>query len=181
MRARTDWGTYVEDGPQSSKPRAVTILEEVIDAIRLVGVLLAVGGVLVSGRIANLRMLFDPKLALVTGLVTIPGVLYLVAAAGLVKRRYWAWVMSLAVTVLLIVALIAAFAVVAWRDAKMRSFVVPGALYVSMPGLILAYMVRALPVVREAELLGTKGFNVLMGTSPRPRAAKGPVTEVTGP
>jgi hypothetical protein len=126
-----------------------------------VGALLALGGMLATYQFTNPRDLFTPILALTTGLVTVPGVLYLAASVGLVRRRYWAWVMSFAVTVLLIVALVVTFGVIAVRVHNGFGFLVPGVLYVLMPCLILAYMLRALPVVREAELLGAKGFNVL--------------------
>jgi hypothetical protein len=37
----------------------------------------------------------------------------------------------------------------------------PGFFYLLMPVLILCYMLRTLPVLREAELLGMKGFMIL--------------------
>jgi len=106
-----------------------------------------------------------------TSLAVIPGALYLVAAEGLVRRRYWAWVMSLLVTVILMITILGAgyyfiAVVVPYNaapgvDANADGFVFPILLYFSMPSLILVYMLPALPVIREAELLTFTGFSVL--------------------
>lgn len=153
-------------------PIALRMLKEVIDAIRLVGGVLVVGGLGVivfnldkSGR--DFAHIAIPM----TSLAVIPGTLYLVAAEGLVRRRYWAWVMSLLVTIILMLAILGAgyyfiAVVVPYNaapgvDANAGGFVFPILLYFSMPSLILIYMLRALPVIREAELLTFTGFNVL--------------------
>jgi hypothetical protein len=142
-------------------PRAVKLLHEVIDALRLVGMLLAAGGVVVTSRIIDLRDPITPRVAAVTGLVTVPGVLYVIGSIGLSRRRYWAWVMSLSVTVLLIVALLASMIVIACISPNGTQVFCPGFFYLLMPVLILCYMLRTLPVLREAELLGMKGFMIL--------------------
>jgi hypothetical protein len=144
-------------------PREFAILREVIDAIRLVGALLVVGGLFaVFGMRASLGARVRPA-AMVTGLVTLPGALYVVASLGQTARRYWAWVMSLVVTVLLMATLlgVGVYFVAFAPGAGAPTLVVPVALYFSMPGLILLYMLRALPVVRDAELLSGNGFLVL--------------------
>jgi hypothetical protein len=142
-------------------PRHLEVLREVIDALRLVGVLLSIGGIFFTSRIFDFRDPINPRVAAVTGLVTIPGVLYVIASVGLTRRRYWAWVMSLIVTVLLIVALLATMIVVTCLNDRGGQIFIPGIFYLLMPVLILIYMLRALPVLREAELLDTKGFIVL--------------------
>jgi NADH:ubiquinone oxidoreductase subunit K len=142
-------------------PRAVKLLHEVIDALRLVGILLAAGGIVVTSRIINLSDPITPRVAAVTGLVTVPGVLYLIGSIGLARRRYWAWVMSLSVTVLLIVAQLAVMIVIACTSRGGAQVFCPGFFCVLMPVLILAYMLRTLPVLRQAELVGMKGFMIL--------------------
>ena len=142
-------------------PRAVKLLREVIDALRLVGMLLAIGGVVVTSRIINLSDPITPRVAGVTGLVTVPGILYVIGSIGLARRRYWAWVMSLSVTVLLIVALLASMLVIACTHPNGTQIFCPGVFYLLMPALILTYMLHTLPVLREAELLGVKGFMIL--------------------
>jgi drug/metabolite transporter (DMT)-like permease len=142
-------------------PRAVKLLHEVIDALRLVGILLAVGGIVVTSRMMNLRDPITPRVAAITGLVTVPGVLYLIGSIGLARRRYWAWVMSLSVTVLLIVAQVVVMIVIACISPEGSQIFCPGFFCVLMPVLILCYMLRTLPVLREAELLGMKGFMIL--------------------
>jgi len=155
----------IMSGPQFGRfdptPRAVTLLHEVIDALRLVGMLLAVGGIAVTSRMINLRDPITPRVAAVTGLVTVPGVLYLIGSIGLARRRYWAWVMSLSVTVLLIVAQVVVMVVIACINPAGIQVFCPGFFCVLMPVLILGYMLRTLPVLREAELLGMKGFMML--------------------
>jgi hypothetical protein len=144
-------------------PREVAILEEVVHALRMIGVVLAV----ISGVIAlTFAQAAGPDLrraVALTGLVLAPGVLYLVAAAGLVRRRYWAWVMSATVTGVMMLALLGfAMSVVAGMTEPVEAFVlVPLALLLAMPSLILAYMLRARPVIRDAELLVGSGFDVL--------------------
>lgn len=157
------------------RPTAYAILREVIDAIRLVGTLLAVFGGPVAwllvprGGAAPLRVV-----GLIAGLVVIPGVLYLVAAAGLMRRRYWAWTMGLIVTVLLMLTLLGlgVYFVAFSSRPEAVGFVVPTAIYFSMPVLILLYMVRALPVIRDAELLVRTGFNVLPAAPALPDRAR---------
>jgi len=155
----------IMSGPQFGRfdptPRAVRLLHEVIGALRLVGILLAIGGVVVTSRIINLSDPITPRVAAVTGLVTVPGMLYLIGSIGLARRRYWAWVMSLSVTVLLIVALLAGMIVIACTNPNGTQVFCPGAFYLLMPVLILGYILRTLPVLREAELLGMKGFMIL--------------------
>jgi hypothetical protein len=142
-------------------PRHLEVLREVIDALRLVGVLLTIGGIAFTSRIFEFRDPLNPRVAAVTGLVTIPGVLYVIASVGLTRRRYWAWTMSLIVTVLLIVALLAGMIVVTCLNNRGGQIFIPGIFYLLMPVLILIYMLRTLPVLRETELLDTKGFIVL--------------------
>jgi len=150
-------------------PDALRVLKEVIDAIRMAGFVLAVGGlgVIVSNLGKSGRDLVHVAVPVVS-LAVIPGALYLVAAEGLIRRRYWAWVMSLMVTVILMLAILAGgyyfMAFVAPRPpgGEMNyGFLYPILLYFSMPCLIMLYMLRALPVIREAELLTFTGFNVL--------------------
>ncbi|MDB5320613.1 MAG: hypothetical protein JWN40_2244 [Phycisphaerales bacterium] len=145
--------------PVDPHARAVAVLGEVIDALRMVGVLLTLGGALFS--IGTKSGDFGTVVVLVTSLVTVPGLLYIIASVGLARRRYWAWVMSFAVSVLLMVALLVTFALITIRQPDAALMWIPGILLMSMPGLILFYMLRALPVVREAELLGAPGFAVL--------------------
>src|SRR4051812_26604234 len=86
---------------------ALRVLGEVINAIRLVGGVLAVAGLGVL--VANLNKTgrdFVHVAVPVTSLAVIPGALYVVAAEGLIRRRYWAWVMSLLVTIVLMVAIL---------------------------------------------------------------------------
>lgn len=153
-------------------PPALRVLKEVIDAIRMVGGVLVVGGLgAIVASLGRSSRDFIHIAVPATSVAVIPGVLYLVAAAGLVRRRYWAWVMSLLVTIVLMLVILAvgiyALAVVAPRSAgpsgeiHASGCVCPTLLYFSMPSLILLYMVRALPVIREAELLTFTGFNVL--------------------
>lgn len=102
-----------------------------------------------------------PQFGRFAGLVTVPGVLYLIGSIGLARRRYWAWVMSLSVTVLLIVALLAGMIVIACTNPNGTQVFCPGAFYLLMPVLILGFMLRTLSVLREAELLRMKGFMIL--------------------
>ncbi|HEY7119084.1 MAG TPA: hypothetical protein VH475_21010 [Tepidisphaeraceae bacterium] len=144
-------------------PRQLRIFREVIDAIRFVGIVLVVVGVIVAGVMVEKRGAMARRAPPVAGLVAAPGLLYLVAAVGLSRRRYWAWVMSLIVTVLLMVALLATcvyFAAFA-RAGASAGLACPTVMYFSMPCLILLYMLRAVPVVRDAGLLVRKGFHVL--------------------
>jgi hypothetical protein len=140
-------------------PREIAILEEVIHALRMVGLLLLCGGMLTlpafDGRVRWAMM--------VNALVTFPGGLYLVASFGLLARRYWAWVMSLAVTTLLMLVI---FAIALYQVAQMSEpgealVLVPLALLFAMPSLILLYMLRARPVIRDAQLLVGSGFDVV--------------------
>jgi hypothetical protein len=148
--------------PFGPTPRDHAILREVIDGIRLVGAVLAVGGGVATFSLASQGGAMLRLAGPVAGLIVVPGVLYLIAAAGLVRRRYWAWAMSLMVTVLLMLTLVGVGVYfVAFGDAKGAGFVCPTAVYFAMPVCILVYMARALPVVRDGELLVNKGFHVL--------------------
>jgi hypothetical protein len=154
-------------------PVALRIFKEVVDAIRLVGGVLVVGGLgVIVFNLGKSGRDFAHVAIPITSLAVIPGALYLVAAEGLAqRRRYWAWVMSLLVTIILMLAILGAgyyfIAVVVPRNAgpggtaNMEALVFPIVLYFSMPSLIMVYMLRALPVIREAELLTYTGFHVL--------------------
>ena len=144
-------------------PREFAILEEVIHALRMVGAVLAA----ISGVIALVyAQAAGPDLRraiAATGLVLAPGVLYLVAAAGLVRRRYWAWVMSATVTAMLMLTLLGlAVSLVAGMSEPTEALVlVPLSMLFAMPSLLLIYMLRARSVIRDAELLVGSGFDVL--------------------
>lgn len=156
-------------------PREIAVLQEVIEAIRVVGVLLVVGGLLaLFGMKATLGAKVRPA-AMITGLVTLPGALYVVASAGLTARRYWAWVMSLAVTTLLMATVfgLATYLVMGMREPVEALGLFPLALVFAMPSLILLYMLRARPVIRDAELLVGMGFDVLPA-HPNDAAAESP-------
>jgi hypothetical protein len=182
-------------------PPALRVLEEVISALRMVGVVLAVGGLgVIFANLGRTGRDFIHIAVPFASLAVIPGALYLVAAEGLVRRRYWAWVMSLLVTVVLMVAILGVgcylLAVLGPRRAgpsgeiNASGYVCPTLLYFSMPSLILLYMVRALPVIREAELLTSKGFNVLppvpvqpldSSDEPSPTTSRGPAPPAPWP
>src|SRR3954453_13211558 len=75
--------------PQPAPPAtAVRMLKEVIDAIRAVGGVLVFGGLLIILSFGGAGRNFLRVAIPITSLAIIPGALYLVAAAGLVRRRY---------------------------------------------------------------------------------------------
>jgi hypothetical protein len=144
------------------RDRREKIVREVVDAIRMMGFFLVLGGGVTTISMADRSTILSPKLALITGLVTVPGVLYLVAAWALARRRYWGWVMGFSVTTLLILALIAITIALLCSNSPGRFIaMIPMALYISMPSLILIYMLRGLAVVREAQSLEQKGFIIV--------------------
>lgn len=142
--------------------REIAILGEVIDALRLVGALLVLVGLSAALDYVGRGQWLSIRFGLITGVVTVPGVLYLIGAIGLKRRHSWAWGMSLTVTVLLMVTIVAVGVyAMFFGPARALSLACPALVYLAMPTSILIYMLRARPVIRDAELLVTKGFNVL--------------------
>src|SRR3954468_1345704 len=87
------------------RPREQRLLDEVTEAIRFVGVMLVACGLIGLLAVAGLNGAPRYTAVVVTGLVTVPGALYVVASFGLAARRHWAWVTSLVVTLVLMAAL----------------------------------------------------------------------------
>jgi hypothetical protein len=98
------------------------------------------------------------------------GLLYMIFARFLRRRRYWAWVGSLVMTIILfgfvsILSLIVVVAVVRnWEREGAAFVVIPfiglGSWVVAL-GLILKYLRDALPAVREEEAGAQMGFAVI--------------------
>src|SRR5689334_22881273 len=131
-------------------PREFAILEEVVHALRMVGGVLAVVAGLVVMVLAQQGGRDFRRAVVLTGLLLPPGVLYLVAAAGLVRRRYWAWVMSAVVTAVIMLVLfgLAVFMIDGMEEPAEALVLVPLAMLFAMPSLLLLYMLRARPVIR---------------------------------
>jgi len=106
------------------------------------------------------------------------GLLYMIFAFFLRRRRYWAWVASVVMTVLLLVFVLfltiwLVVRIPMWRHQEMAMFVAVPLVglgsWVTALGLILKYLRDALPAVREKEAGAQMGFAVI----PVARVAEG--------
>jgi hypothetical protein len=137
-------------------------LDELAHAIIMIGLLLVILGMVALIGFAS-HAPSPLRLAIVvTGLFTLPGALYVVASIGLTWRQFWAWVLTVVVTLLLLGTLLCTAVYLASTGEPESLFMLlPTAFYFLIPCVILHYAMRALSVIREARMLDRLGFDVL--------------------
>jgi hypothetical protein len=151
-------------------------LKAIVSSARLLG-LAFLGFGLLAMLPAIDRLRFDPLPMLIASSLTSSGALYVVFAVFLRKRRYWAWVATLVMTILLLgaVALFTVFVVsniagefTRWGDPQWSEMLLmllgPGlwlGCWMAALILILRYLGQSLPAVREEEAVAQKGFAVI--------------------
>ena len=151
-------------------------LKSIVGSAQLLGGCFLCFGLLLLFPATRRRRWVDPTLLFIASSLMSSGVLYVVFASFLKRRRYWAWVATLVMTILLL-AVVTSFA--GWvaysvaRDvgrepAPGRVFLLamlgPGVwlgTWIAALVLILRYLRRSLPAVREEESVVQKGFAVV--------------------
>src|SRR5687767_10025728 len=158
-------------------------LKAVVNAARLLGICFLGFGLLTMFP-AIQRFGFDPVFMLIASSLTSSGALYLVFSAFLARRRYWAWVAMLVMTIFLLggVAVFSVFVVsnivrqfTRWGEPEwsemLRMLLGPGlwlGSWLAALILILRYLGQSLPAVREEEAVAQKGFAVSPVADPAP-------------
>jgi hypothetical protein len=144
-------------------------LKEIIRSAHLLGSAFLGAGVLVGFAAAGMRRA-DPVDVVIAMSLGSSGLLYIIFAKFLRRRRYWAWVASFVMTAILF-TFVSAFTV--WVISRIVSrweaeTAVLGAIpliglasWVLALGLILMYLREALPAVREEEAGVQMGFAVI--------------------
>lgn len=164
-------------------------LEGAVRLTRLFGILfLLVGALLVFLESLNS---FRPRLyalAMISALVVIPGILFLFTSIFLKKRRYWAWIIATAMTVLIliVVVLLSVTAMfVLSRGADVDVLWIP-ATALSCLAIALSFILfslrRCRPAILEGDQLAQHGFAVIPVARVAPNAdAKLPPGQSTSP
>jgi hypothetical protein len=144
-------------------------LKEIIRSAYLLGSAFLGAGVLVGFAASSMRRA-DPVSVVIAMSLGSSGLLYIIFAKFLRRRRYWAWVASFVMTVILF-TFVSAFAVwvvsrmVARWDPEMAALsmipVIGLGSWVLALALILMYLREALPAVREEEAGVQMGFAVI--------------------
>jgi len=149
--------------------RQQRVFSEVIDALWFLGLLLFLGGGAVTIGLLNKGKVMLHVAALVTALATVPGALYVVAAVGLKRRRYWAWVATSVLTWVSLVVAVGLCGAAAYEVLRAGAYgellgpaVALGSWGTAL-GSILWALRASLPAVRQTEQLARPAFNVIPG------------------
>jgi hypothetical protein len=150
-------------------------LRAIVRSACLLGACFLFIGVLVMG-VAIPRFRRDPITLLVASSLTSSGVLYIVFGVFLRRRRFWAWVAMLVMTIVLLAG-VTVFAILVVsnvvrefgrREPELYMVVLmllgPGlwlGCWMAALILILRYLGQSLPAVREQEAVAQKGFAVI--------------------
>jgi hypothetical protein len=166
-----------DDAPLDQLAHAIIMVGGVMITLGLTALLISAGGG------SRLR----PTI-FVTGLFTLPGGLYVVASIGVTWRQFWAWVLTVAVTLLLLGTLLCTGVyLAATGEPESLLMLLPLGFYFLIPCVILHYTMRALPVIREVRMLDRLGFDVLpvnddaAEDQPPPRAISLDQSDAAGP
>lgn len=148
-------------------------LKAAVNGIVALGIVFTlIGGLILAAALAADTRRSRLVAMLVGSFLVAPGILYIVGAIFLRARRYWAWVTTLVLT---IIALIAVAALSVWLVISMGRRVdgQPSALLAfGCWGMALIFVLRylrdALPGVRETEANAQHGFAVVAPVAVEP-------------
>lgn len=143
-------------------------LDKTVRETRLIGILFAaIGGIAILAAMQDSRRTPTPFLAGMSVMLVAPGVLYVLAGVFLKRRRYWAWMTTVVMTVLLLLAVIilsVGLIAAMIRSNNADAGWMPGiafACWTIALGSILFSLRQCLPAILETEQQAQQGFSVI--------------------